>query len=356
METKRSKRCLELIEKGLTSKEIAKELGYKKASDVTDLARLHGVKAVKDSDRRKLRIRSLRLQGKTYQEIANAVGMSVDRVSVILCKQGLGFQTEKRRCSWCGQEFETNRPTKIYCSVKCQRKAGRHKESNDDTHVNDMIHRYTDEWDYVRGFTNSDGKVIVKHRVCGHETEKSLITIRRKDRQNICPYCEGKRLKEIEREKEDKRKAERAKRITNLKSRLKKLRAGYVCVVCGVKFYGNTLRQYCPTCAKEVQRHKDNMRKRNRYKMAYTPESKTISLKKLYERDKGVCWLCGGVCDLSLDTNDNYYPSIDHVVPITKGGKDEWSNIKLAHRICNSLKSDKEPVGLSPYRIFFERF
>ena len=38
----------------------------------------------------------------------------------------------------------------------------------------------------------------------------------------------------------------------------------------------------------------------------------------------------------------NYYPSIDHVIPLSKGGIDTWNNVRLSHRICNSLKSDSE--------------
>ncbi|WP_210434349.1 HNH endonuclease [Virgibacillus sp. SK37] len=35
------------------------------------------------------------------------------------------------------------------------------------------------------------------------------------------------------------------------------------------------------------------------------------------------------------------YPSIEHVIPISKGGTHTWDNVKLAHRKCNNLKSDK---------------
>lgn len=37
----------------------------------------------------------------------------------------------------------------------------------------------------------------------------------------------------------------------------------------------------------------------------------------------------------------NWYPSIDHVIPISKGGRHSWDNVKLAHRLCNSVKSNK---------------
>lgn len=36
----------------------------------------------------------------------------------------------------------------------------------------------------------------------------------------------------------------------------------------------------------------------------------------------------------------NMYPSIDHVRPLSRGGLHEWGNVKLAHRICNSIKKD----------------
>lgn len=73
------------------------------------------------------------------------------------------------------------------------------------------------------------------------------------------------------------------------------------------------------------------------------------SLKELYKRDKGICYICGNKCDYEDYTYrgntfiaGNYYPSIDHVIPISKGGTDDWNNLKLAHRLCNSIKSDKE--------------
>ena len=79
----------------------------------------------------------------------------------------------------------------------------------------------------------------------------------------------------------------------------------------------------------------------------------TISLRELYERDEGICWLCGELCDYNdkeyrvsesghgyLATGPNY-PSVDHIVPLSKGGTHTWSNVKLAHKRCNSKKCDK---------------
>lgn len=67
----------------------------------------------------------------------------------------------------------------------------------------------------------------------------------------------------------------------------------------------------------------------------------TVKLSKLIERHNGICQICG----LAVDTSDRtgnaigrYYPTIDHIIPISKGGSHTWDNVQLAHMICNSMK------------------
>lgn len=76
-----------------------------------------------------------------------------------------------------------------------------------------------------------------------------------------------------------------------------------------------------------------------------------ITLEKLYNLSDGVCALCGGKCDYEdyVFQGDyfiagNRYPSIDHIKPLSKGGSHTWDNVQLAHRQCNSIKSNKEAV------------
>ena len=78
---------------------------------------------------------------------------------------------------------------------------------------------------------------------------------------------------------------------------------------------------------------------------------KDITLKKLYDRDKGICKLCGIKCDWTdIKINDNNsivggaYPSIDHIKPISRGGSHTWDNVQLAHHRCNSIKKDKGAI------------
>ncbi|ACV09799.1 HNH endonuclease [Jonesia denitrificans DSM 20603] len=63
--------------------------------------------------------------------------------------------------------------------------------------------------------------------------------------------------------------------------------------------------------------------------------------KAIYERDGYVCWICNKLCDTSVDPQThNDAPTLDHIIPRSKGGTHEESNLKTAHRICNSLRGD----------------
>lgn len=71
---------------------------------------------------------------------------------------------------------------------------------------------------------------------------------------------------------------------------------------------------------------------------------KSITLKALYKRDKGICQLCGKPTDPE-DIKDGHisrmYPTIDHIMPLSKGGAHTWDNVQLAHMSCNAGKRDR---------------
>ena len=76
---------------------------------------------------------------------------------------------------------------------------------------------------------------------------------------------------------------------------------------------------------------------------------KDITLETLYNRSDGICALCGEKCDYEdyvfrdkVFIAGNRYPSIDHIKPLSKGGSHTWDNIQLVHKLCNSIKSNKE--------------
>lgn len=62
--------------------------------------------------------------------------------------------------------------------------------------------------------------------------------------------------------------------------------------------------------------------------------------KFLFRRDKNLCLYCGGqfaVSDLSRD----------HVHPLSKGGRDIWTNVVTSCRRCNNRKADRMPEQAS---------
>lgn len=212
-----------------------------------------------------------------------------------------------------------------------------------------MLAKKNSDWEFVGDYTGSNGFMTIRHS-CGYITRKSCVTIRH--HKVRCDACEEQAR--IERDKQREQQKAIEKEVAQFFRPVKKVKQTEMkeCPVCGCFFIGSG--KYCSSeCYKETQKHYWNMKKRRRMKQAWTDESKTITLEKLYERDGGTCWLCGKQCDYSADINDNNYPSIDHVIPIAYGGKDEWKNIRLAHRGCNTLKGVKivenEAVSISPY-------
>lgn len=61
----------------------------------------------------------------------------------------------------------------------------------------------------------------------------------------------------------------------------------------------------------------------------------------VWERDKGRCGICGGMVDFTKVSPDPMAPSLDHIVPISKGGEHSYTNIQLAHLGCNMSKGSK---------------
>lgn len=71
---------------------------------------------------------------------------------------------------------------------------------------------------------------------------------------------------------------------------------------------------------------------------------KTITLRALINRDNGVCQICGRPTDDSDITNGHIgrmYPTLDHIIPLSKGGAHTWDNVQLAHMHCNAGKCDR---------------
>jgi len=85
-------------------------------------------------------------------------------------------------------------------------------------------------------------------------------------------------------------------------------------------------------------RHLDRAHAAKRRALLAQRPAEHIDLDALYERDSGVCQLCYQVVDRALRWPLPLSESVDHVVPLARGGGHTWANVQLAHLSCNMKK------------------
>jgi 5-methylcytosine-specific restriction endonuclease McrA len=83
----------------------------------------------------------------------------------------------------------------------------------------------------------------------------------------------------------------------------------------------------------------DRQNKRNA--TLYSVFIEDVSLADLFERDNGCCQICGHELAMTTKWPDPRMPTRDHIVPLSKGGTHERSNLQLACAVCNVRKGAK---------------
>ena len=231
-------------------------------------------------------------------------------------------------------------------------------------------------FDYIGGYAGRDGTATIKCRACGDVFERTADFI--KTGNLICRKCEHEKALARQAERRMIRKVEAERKRTEReterllrppKNYYEKTRNEFLdrvgtCKVCGKSY---RVRDYVESCglkyardggycsaecrdvrAKEIVRisHKGRQDShRSRARRFGCKHDSSITLKKLVERDGLRCAICGEMCNWNDHSWSRYsgptYPSIDHIVPMSKGGGHTWDNVQVTHIICNSLKGDK---------------
>lgn len=169
---------------------------------------------------------------------------------------------------------------------------------------------------------------------CGTVFTRERTNIR--DRDTRCPGCYKPKNKGYL------RKLERAEFAKLEKAKPKK------CVICGNQFHSSDERR--KTCSHEcagILKKSNSGLKRFRHKGGRIIDY-GITLERVYERDNGVCWICGRHCNFDdikyTDKGARHcgdsHPVKDHIVPLSAGGDESWENVRLACWRCNREKSD----------------
>lgn len=297
---------LELIDDGLSYKEIAAKLGCTVAGITHKLYRA-GIKPGKRSIALPMdEIAAMFNDGETLASIARTFGCDT--------------RTIKKRLESIGYVFESSDSSKLTQEDREQRFAKRLSEKPGG-----------DSYEYVSGYVTRNSKVIIRCKTCGTLSEHiahCLVDVRTA-RIHECPVCaEERRATEAEQ-----RRVEREEELAKDKH----------CAVCGAVFHSEQKgARYCSRKCRE-KRYDGSHRKRARlFNVGYDG---SISWRTLSERlGHCNCEICGGPCD---PTDNSWggsigplYPSVDCIVPMSKGGGYTWDNVQLAHCICNSAKRD----------------
>lgn len=69
-----------------------------------------------------------------------------------------------------------------------------------------------------------------------------------------------------------------------------------------------------------------------------------VSLLRVAERDNWICYLCHRAVMRGATIVREQW-SMEHVIPLSKGGRHTYDNVRLAHRGCNSSKNNKMPTA-----------
>lgn len=94
----------------------------------------------------------------------------------------------------------------------------------------------------------------------------------------------------------------------------------------------------CKDCQIERRRIRDRKKTLIRQKSISNPR---ISVALIAKRDCYLCHLCNQIVDMDIKRTDKMGATIDHIVPLSKGGLDNMENVALAHWICNIKKGNR---------------
>lgn len=218
-------------------------------------------------------------------------------------------------CKQCGIEYKTWKSEQMYCSHECRVNALKKPRKQ-------CICKYCGK-EYITDRYTSLGLYCSLKCESDYKHQEKLERIKIK-----------KILKEKEKAEKARIKAEQ-KRIEEERKEAERIKT---CVECGKVFHAITANNiYCSkVCRNRVENRKKDKRL-NKCKI----KDYSINLIDVYKKDNGICQGCHQLLTFGDDRNDDMYPSIDHIIPVAKGGNHSWDNVQLMCRRCNYLKKDK---------------
>jgi 5-methylcytosine-specific restriction endonuclease McrA len=107
------------------------------------------------------------------------------------------------------------------------------------------------------------------------------------------------------------------------------------CAECGTAWVDNQPAR--AVCSQQCGKRKAKRYRRRLKQAAYVED---VWRSKVYERDHWHCQLCHKPVRRDKPVPHPLAPTLDHIVPLARGGEHSYANVQLAHFICNAVKSD----------------
>ena len=252
--------------------------------------------------------------GKTYLEIAKEYGMSKQNIGRIAKKYNVKPITVDKGRNY-GWHY-----------IESQRK---------------MVEDGSGWFEYIESRRlDHNQQIRVRCTKCGSVQIRNASAIRRRGLTQ-CPICDEKRHVD----------EERMKVVAVLKALAEK-KKDKVCPCCGKIFHSEyQIKKYCSRkCQKKAIKKRMqaegkipggcHRRRAKKYGCKY---ESGITRLRVIKRDNYICAICGKVCnpnDRRWGTFGPDYPTLDHIIPLAKGGSHTWDNVQCACGMCNSNKRD----------------
>jgi 5-methylcytosine-specific restriction endonuclease McrA len=123
------------------------------------------------------------------------------------------------------------------------------------------------------------------------------------------------------------------------------------CEDCGASFLRNkSQRCVCTTCqARRTAESNRETKKRAKYKDRSRLRCATVERfrsQDVFDRDRWICRLCRRAVRAALNEPDE--ATVDHIVPLSRGGVHSMANCQTACRDCNTRKGAKLTCELPP--------
>lgn len=236
------------------------------------------------------------------------------------------------KCSRCNREFERNSGTDL-THVKCKCMCKYHKPERQLYHLIEWQGKQYTQTNFCK-LHNINASTFQSRLEKGMSIEEAI-----SNKFNLtCEICGNNFISNRPGKKYCCKTC--ANRAAKKKGKYKKSHKAK-CMVCGKEF--ETLRDDAKTCSKECRYSMDCIIRKDRYKKMISKGrfDYSVTLKSVYDKFHGKCNYCGKSLNFNGDPKAKDYPTIDHMIPISKGGFHEWDNVQLLCKHCNCKKGNK---------------